>query len=89
MQHRRVVCGAELTLWASFRDLICPCEYGDKVLFPCGTRPTQRGKTYVSGWASRPREEDLTTVMVEGRVGPMWFVTPGEEQGEEQGLTEQ
>ena len=51
VQHRSVVCAADLVMWASFDHAICPCERGDKISFPCKTHPrTLTNKAYMTTW---------------------------------------
>ena len=95
VQQRRIVCGADLTLWALYTDAICPCERDDKVTFPCGSQPRStsskrsvRSHAGAHGWTTTVNPTDPSTVHVEGRVGYVWCVVPGDDNAESEGCTQ-
>ena len=75
VQNRRVVCSADLCLWASYDDATCPCERGDKVSFPCSSSPrTLLNKPYDSGWVTTS-DADTSRTSVIGYVDLVWCVS--------------
>ena len=94
VQHRRVVCGADLTLWFLYNDAICPCERDDKVTFPCGSHPRSKIRksnapslSDAHGWTTRSNTTDSSNVLGNGRVGNTWCVVPNDEPAEAEGCT--
>ena len=78
VQHRTVLTGHKLTIWAEYNDAVCPCERGDVVRFPCNARPAGASGTAISElWVSagaQPQTESTSYEMIQGVVGHMWTV---------------
>ena len=83
IQHRRIICGVDLVLWALYNDAVCPCEYGDNVTFNCNkpVRTVEKGGLYESAWTVTSVQGTPHSI-VHGTVGPLWCVTT--EHGEEE-----
>ena len=76
VQHRRTVCGTDITVWASYENALCPCHGGDKVRFNCLNHPTSnKQKPYDTEWTILPNPH-TRAVAVEGYIGPIWLVGP-------------
>ena len=78
VQHRSVLTGHKLTLWAEYDDAVCPCEKGDVIRFPCNNGPAgQSSEEIAASWVCGARHNGITHgshTLVQGCIDFMWSV---------------